>query len=77
MDEPEATSTGKFKTLFVEFRGKLVMGRYQVDRGIVTATSRDGRSKAMAAWPSAVESVARILLMELEQERLRGTPPSS
>jgi hypothetical protein len=71
MDEPAPTSTGELKTIFVEFRGKLVMGRYRVNRGVVTALSHDGRSKAMPAWPSTAESIARVLLMELEQERLR------
>jgi hypothetical protein len=71
MDKPEATSTGELKTVFVEYRGKLLMGRYRVNRGIVTAMSQDGRSKALPAWPTSAEAVARVLLMELEQERLR------
>jgi hypothetical protein len=72
MDEPRAA--GKAKTIFVEFRGKLLAGRYRVGGGIVTATSRDGRSKAMPALPTTAESVARVLLMELEEELRRKRP---
>jgi hypothetical protein len=69
MDKPR--TAGEAKTIFVEFRGKPLAGRYRVNGGIVTVTSQDGRSKAMPAWPTTTESVARVLLMELEQELRR------
>jgi hypothetical protein len=72
MDKPRAADEAK--TILVEFRGKLLAGRYRVDGVIVTVTSQDGRSKAMHAWPTAAEAVARVLLMELEEE-VRGRRP--
>jgi hypothetical protein len=72
MDKPRAAREAE--TIFVEFRGKLLTGQYRVDGVIVTVTSQDGRSKAMHAWPTAAEAVARVLLLELEEELRRKRP---
>ena len=74
MDKPRAADEAK--TVFVDYRGKPLTGRYRVDGVIVTVTSQDGRTKAMHAWPTAAEAVARVLLMELEEE-LRAKRPFS
>ena len=71
MPEREPLFTDRPKPIFVHYRGKLLTGQYRADRGTVTVTSQTGRSKVAPAWPSTVEAVARVLLMELEQEQLR------
>jgi hypothetical protein len=50
------------------FAGKEVWGWYRVDDGIVTVWHTDGRQKSTQVGSSPAETVAKLLLLELEKE---------
>jgi hypothetical protein len=50
------------------FGDKEVRGSYRVNDGIVTAWHLDGRKKSAQVGGSPAETVAKILLLELEKE---------
>jgi hypothetical protein len=49
--------------------GKLVTGSFKVDRRLITVTAPDGRQKAAQLGASPPETLARLMLLELEREK--------
>jgi hypothetical protein len=56
-----------------EYRGIELPGQMWVAGGLVTVTTSDGRQKTTQVGGSPPDSIARMMLIELERERL-GDP---
>ena len=56
-----------------EYKGKELRGQMRVANGLVTVTTPDGRQKSTQIGGSPPESIARMMLRELEAARL-GKP---
>jgi hypothetical protein len=49
---------------------KVLRGRYWTTRRLITVTAPDGRKKATLLNGSSPETMARVLLRELDREKL-------
>ena len=59
---------------FQDADGKRISGRFDVSHGMITVTARDGRTKTADIKESMLspETLARMLLLQLHQERRRA-----
>ena len=59
---------------FQDTDGKSVSGRFEVSRGVITVTARDGRTKRAEIEEDTLspETLARMLLLQLHQEGRRA-----
>jgi hypothetical protein len=66
------------KISLMDASGKLISGRFEVSRGIITVKASSGRSKTADVSQSMLdtETLAKSLLLLLDQERRRTTEPS-
>jgi hypothetical protein len=58
------------KISFQDADGKSVSGRFEVHRGVITVTARDGRTKRAEIEEDTLspETFARMLLLQLHRE---------
>jgi hypothetical protein len=63
-------SLGNYRPIIVEREGKPTLrGMMWVNRGLVTVTSEEGRQKTTQVGGSPADTIARLLLIELDGGR--------
>jgi hypothetical protein len=77
MAKKRPSSAADYAEIVIQRKGQpALQGAMWVAEGLLTVTSSDGRQKTAQVGNSRPAGLARLMLLELEEERLHGGPLS-
>ena len=77
MAKKRPSSAADYAEIVIQRKGQPALkGEMWVADGLLTVTSSDGRQKTAQVGNSRPAGLARLMLLELEEERLHGRPLS-
>ena len=75
MAKKRPSSAADYAEIVIQRKGQPALnGEMWVADGLLTVTSSDGRQKTAQVGNSRPAGLARLMLLELEEERLHGGP---